>query len=140
MLPKSARIIDLDDENIFIQVADAETCGTCRSCAKGFLKKTAYKFDRKEGMCEGDEVTLEINPVALLKVASLLYMLPIILMMIFPAFMHLLLVSSERESTNAFMIIASVLGLSAGFIVAKKVAKKMTRHYHLMREVNVIKK
>lgn len=137
MLTKSARIIDLDDENIFIQVADVETCGTCRSCAKGFLKKTAYKFDKKEGVCEGDDVTLEINPVALLKVASLLYLLPIVFMVIFPAIMHLLLVSTERESTNAFMIMVSLLGLSAGFIIAKKVAKKMTGHY-LMREVNVI--
>lgn len=122
MIEQSAKVISCDDSTVWLQAERQSTCSGCQlkqGCGTGLLAKHVGKkfssiaVSKTHQVAVGEQVKLSIPEDALLQGAFLMYIFPLILMFVFAATAHWLILNEIME------IFAGISGLLIGFVLVK---------------------
>jgi len=92
MLTETGQVFSIEPDSLVVQVIQQSTCGSCsaqKGCGQGVLTKylSSSHFVRirltdrpSEDFSVGDQVELGIDELAIIRAASLVYLLPLVSM------------------------------------------------------------
>ncbi|SDX24029.1 SoxR reducing system RseC family protein [Marinobacter mobilis] len=123
MITETGRVIAVKGENIWVQTIRLSACNSCKArqgCGQKVLagatggRANQVQVVNHLGARVGDEVTLAIAESALLGASLLAYAVPLLLFVLGAVAGHY-----AGSGTEGAAIIGSVIGLAAGFGVAR---------------------
>lgn len=127
MLEMRAIVIEVQGEEASVRPMESGGCGHCDSeggCGSGALTKLfcsnkprQFKVDNRIRARVGDEVQVSIPDGVLLRGAMKMYVLPLLLLL--AGGVVGVALAGENASRDAYAVAGAIIGLVAGFIVAK---------------------
>ena len=133
MLETRAIIIKIQGNEAMVEAIGEGGCGHCSSengCGSGTLGKLfcshprQFKVLNEAQAVVGEEVQITLQDGVLLRSSMLLYVLPLVLLL--AGGMLGSLMSSNPTSKDGFAAAGSLLGMVAGFLLAKWLAKRFS--------------
>ena len=124
MIEEHATVVSVVEGRVLIESSRSSACGQChanQSCGqKAISEWAASKMTQLEienpaniHVIEGDRVVVGIDEGSFLKVSALMYLLPLLLMVLLGG------LAEYSKYAEVFIILASFVGLLAGFLAVK---------------------
>ena len=134
MLETRAIIVQIEGQHAFVQSSQDYGCGQCKGkgCGAGKLsrmfrgKPRRFRVDNPINADVGDEVVISVSEGAILRGISLVYLLPILLMVtgaMFGAW-----IGQPAVQQDGYAAAGALLGLAAGFMAAKRISSGQFRN------------
>ena len=134
MLETRAVVMLVEGQGALVQADQANGCGQCngKGCGTSALsqlfcsKPRQFYVDNPINANVGDDVIVAVAQGAVLRGISLVYGLPLLMLFVFATLGSM--VGSEYGYTDGFAAAAGLLGLIAGFVLAKTIAAGQARN------------
>ncbi|MFN2361463.1 MAG: SoxR reducing system RseC family protein [Marinobacter sp.] len=133
MITETGKVVAVSGDRVWVQTIRTSACESCSArhgCGQRALagvsggRANQVLVTNSLGARVGDEVTVAIDESALLGASLLVYALPLVLMVIGAVSGHQL--SGGHDAVAMF---AAGVGLTAGFMVARRVGSNPARDY-----------
>ena len=123
MIEEQARVVEINDDRVIIEVQRRSVCGQCvanKACGTAVLQKVlGNRRTRVQALSEipvsvNDEVIVGLAEKALLKGSFAVYMVPLVLMFIFGVLGETLASQLSLSSGNVTSLVFAVAGFIGG--------------------------
>jgi len=135
VLETRAIIVQTDGHYAQVQVSQADGCEQCngKGCGTGKLsqlfcsKPRQFLVDNPINASIGDQVIISVAEGAVLRGISLVYLLPLILLLMGAVIGNSL--AEQAEQRDSYSAVGALLGMVAGFVIAKWISSRQVRSY-----------
>jgi len=125
MLETRAIVVQVDGQGALVQADQGNGCGQCngKGCGTGKLsqlfcsKPRQFQVDNPIKANVGDEVIVSVAEGAVLRGISLVYALPLLLLVVGAALGNIWAVQPEQR--DGYAAVGALCGLAAGFVFAR---------------------
>lgn len=137
MLETRAKIVQVAGQHALVEASQANGCEQCngKGCGAGKLsqlfcsKPRQFQVENPINAGVGDEVVISVAEGAILRGIGLVYLMPLLLLVLGAMFGSAW--AGQPELRDGYAAAGALLGLVAGFVVAKWITLHQTRkNYH----------
>ncbi|NOU01087.1 MAG: SoxR reducing system RseC family protein [Gallionella sp.] len=135
MLETRARIIKIEGEKALIQAESGLGCEQCKGKGCGSSKlgqlfcstPRQFKVENTIHAKLGDDVIVAVDEGVVLRGIGLVYVLPLLLMLVGALLGSVW--ANDAEQQDGYAVIGAILGLLAGFVLAKRISARLNQGY-----------